>query len=187
MRIIGGQRRGLRLAEIGAGDASAHLRPTSDRVREAIFNLLMNGPYGNPVERARVLDLFAGTGALGLEALSRGAARVAFVDDGVVSRALLRQNIEKMQAMGATDVWRRDATRMGPNRGAGYSLVFLDPPYGKGLGEKAVASLRAGDWLAPGALIVWEENSPPELPAWAELRDQRRYGDTLVTIAGASE
>jgi 16S rRNA (guanine966-N2)-methyltransferase len=187
MRIIGGQRRGLRLAEVGAGDASAHLRPTSDRVREAIFNLLTNGPYGNPVQGARVLDLFAGTGALGLEALSRGAARVAFVDDGVVSRALLRQNIEKMQAMGVTDVWRRDATRMGPNRGAGYSLVFLDPPYGKGLGERALAALRTGEWLVPGALIVWEENSPPELPSWAEPRDQRKYGDTVITIAQATD
>ena len=105
MRIVGGTRRGLKLAEVGAGDAAAHLRPTSDRVREAIFNLLMNGPYGNPVEGARALDLFAGTGALGLEALSRGAARVAFVDDGTAARALLRANIEKMQAMGATDVW----------------------------------------------------------------------------------
>ncbi|MGB7263222.1 MAG: RsmD family RNA methyltransferase, partial [Albidovulum sp.] len=98
MRIIGGTRRGLKLTDVGAGDAAAHLRPTSDRVREAIFNLLMNGPYGNPVEGARVLDLFAGTGALGLEALSRGAARVTFVDDGLASRALLRQNIERMQA-----------------------------------------------------------------------------------------
>ena len=182
MRIIGGKRRGLKLAEVGAGDAEAHLRPTSDRVREAIFNLLMNGPYGNPVEGARVLDLFAGTGALGLEALSRGAARVAFVDDGAAARALLRQNIEKMQAMGATDVWRRDATRMGPNRGPGYDLVFLDPPYGKGLGEQALASLLAGGWLAPAALIVWEEGAAPLPPAGFAQRDQRRYGDTVVTI-----
>jgi 16S rRNA (guanine966-N2)-methyltransferase len=93
-----------------------------------------------PVPGARVLDLFAGTGALGLEALSRGAARVAFVDDGTAARALLRANIEKMQAMGVTDVWRRDATRLGPNRGAPYTLVFLDPPYGKALGEAALAS-----------------------------------------------
>ncbi len=185
MRIIGGARRGLKLAEVGAGDAAAHLRPTSDRVREAIFNLLMNGPYGNPVEGARVLDLFAGTGALGLEALSRGAARVAFVDDGTVARALLRQNIEKMQAMGTTDVWRRDATRMGPNRGPGYGLVFLDPPYGKGLGERALASLVGGGWLAPGALIVWEESVAPVPPEGFTQRDQRRYGETLITILGA--
>ncbi len=129
MRIIGGTRRGLMLADVGEGDPAAHLRPTSDRVREAIFNLLTNSLAENPVPGARVLDLFAGTGALGLEALSRGAARVAFVDDGTKARALLRANIEKMQAMGVTDVWRRDATRLGPNRGPGYSLVFLDPPY----------------------------------------------------------
>lgn len=185
MRIIGGARRGLRLAEVGAGDAAAHLRPTSDRVREAIFNLLTNGPHGNPVQGARVLDLFAGTGALGLEALSRGAARVAFVDDGTAARALLRANIEKMQAMGATDVWRRDATRMGPNRGPGYSLVFLDPPYGQGLGERALASLAEGGWLAPGAVIVWEEGAPPLPPEGFTLLDRRRYGDTTVTLLRA--
>lgn len=185
MRIIGGSRRGLKLADVGEGDAAAHLRPTSDRVREAIFNLIMNGGYGNPVQDARVLDLFAGTGALGLEALSRGAARVAFVDDGTAARALLRRNIEKMRAMGATDVWRRDATRLGPNRGPGYGLVFLDPPYGKGLGEAAMASAIEGNWLAPGAMIVWEEGQPPTLPAGFELLDQRKYGDTLVTLARA--
>ena len=184
MRIVGGTRRGLKLAHVGAGDPTAHLRPTTDRVREAIFNLLMNGPYGNPVQGARVLDLFAGTGALGLEALSRGAARVAFVDDGAASRALLRRNIELMQAMGTTDVWRRAATAMGPNRGPGYDLVFLDPPYGRGLGERAMASCLAGGWLAPGALVVWEENTPPDSSGLVQL-DQRRYGDTLVTILRA--
>lgn len=182
MRIIGGRSRGLHLAPLGEGDAKAHLRPTSDRVREAIFNLLLNGGYGNPVDGARVLDLFAGTGALGLEALSRGAARVAFVDDGATSRALLRRNIELMRAMGQTDVWRRDATRMGPNRGPGYDLVFLDPPYGKGLGELALAGLTAGGWLAPGAMIVWEEGTPPLPPAPYAQIDQRIYGDTVVTF-----
>lgn len=183
MRIIGGDKRGLKLAEVGAGDAAAHLRPTTDRVRESIFNLLVNGTHGNPIPGARVLDLFAGTGALGLEALSRGAARVAFVDDGTAARALLRQNIEKMRAMGVTDVWRRDATRMGPCRGAGYDLVFLDPPYGMGLGEAALASCLAEGWLAPGAMIVWEDNTPPLVPAPLEQIDQRKYGDTLITLA----
>ena len=182
MRIIGGERRGLKLADVGAGDPEAHLRPTSDRVREAIFNLLINGPYCNPVTGARVLDLFAGTGALGLEALSRGAARVAFVDDGTAARALLRRNIELMRAMGATDVWRRDATRMGPNRGPGYDLAFLDPPYGKGLGEKALASLIEGGWLTPEAMVVWEEGAALPPPAGFALLDQRRYGDTFVTL-----
>ena len=182
MRIIGGELRGLKLADLGAGDAAAHLRPTSDRVREAIFNLLLNGGYGNPVAGARVLDLFAGTGALGLEALSRGAACVAFVDDGKSALALLRRNIALMRALGTTEVLRRDATRMGPNRAPGYSLVFLDPPYGKGLGEAALASCLDGNWLTPGALIVWEESSPAVPPAALKLLDQRKYGDTIVTI-----
>jgi 16S rRNA (guanine966-N2)-methyltransferase len=185
MRIIGGERRGLKLADVGAGDPGAHLRPTSDRVREAIFNLLTNGPHGNPVTGARVLDLFAGTGALGLEALSRGAARVAFVDDGAASRALLQRNIDLMRAMETTDVWRRDATRMGPNRGPGYDLVFLDPPYGKGLGEEALASLVEGGWLAPDAMIVWEEGAALTPPAGFTQLDQRRYGDTFVTLLKA--
>jgi 16S rRNA (guanine966-N2)-methyltransferase len=185
MRIIGGRARGLTLAAVGAGDPAAHLRPTSDRVREAIFNLLLNGGYGDPVTGARVLDLFAGTGALGLEALSRGAARVAFVDDGTAARALLRRNIDLMRATAETDVWRRDATRMGPNRGQPFTLVFLDPPYGKGLGEAALTALCADGWLAPGALVVWEEGAPPLPPPGFTLLDQRRYGETHVTILRA--
>jgi 16S rRNA (guanine966-N2)-methyltransferase len=182
MRIIGGQYRGLHLADVGAGDPAAHLRPTSDRVRESVFNLLENGAHAVQLAGARVLDLFAGTGALGLEALSRGAARVAFVDDGMAARALLRRNIEKMRAMGVTDVWRRDATRLGPNRGPGYDLVFLDPPYGKGLGEAALASAQQGGWLAPGATIVWEEGQAPAAPAGFTMLDQRRYGETWITL-----
>lgn len=187
MRIIGGRARGLHLASVGAGDSAAHLRPTTDRVRESIFNLLINGGYGDPISGARVLDLFAGTGALGLEALSRGAARVAFVDDGVTARALLRRNIELMRAMGETDVWRRDATRLGPNRGAGFDLVFLDPPYGMGLGEKALASALDGGWIAEGALIVWEEGTAVSAPQGYALVDQRKYGDTHVTLMRLAE
>ena len=185
MRIIGGASRGLKLAEVGEGDPAAHLRPTSDRVREAIFNLLINGGYGDPVTGQRVLDLFAGTGALGLEALSRGAARVAFVDDGTAARALLRRNIDLMRAMGVTDIWRRDATSMGPNRGPGYGLVFMDPPYGKGLGERALASCLAGGWLAPAALVVWEESAAPLTPEGFTLIDQRSYGSTVITLLRA--
>jgi 16S rRNA (guanine966-N2)-methyltransferase len=184
MRIIGGAHRGTHLAPVGAGDPQAHLRPTSDRVREAIFNLLENSLHLD-LQGLRVLDLFAGTGALGLEALSRGAARVAFVDDGTPARAILRRNIEILRAMGTTDVWRRDATALGLNRGQGYDLVFLDPPYGKGLGERALASAVAGGWLAAGALVVWEEGAPPTVPSGLELLDQRRYGDTVVTILKA--
>ncbi|PJF09575.1 16S rRNA (guanine(966)-N(2))-methyltransferase RsmD [Pseudorhodobacter sp. MZDSW-24AT] len=181
MRIIGGRARGLHLTPLGAGDAAAHLRPTSDRVREAIFNLLINGGHGQPVQGARVLDLFAGTGALGLEALSRGAASACFIEEGKVALALLKRNIGLMRAEAQAQVLRRDATRPGA-AAAAFDLVFLDPPYGKGLGEKALAACRAGGWLAPGALIVWEEGSPPLPPAGLDLVDQRRYGDTHVTL-----
>lgn len=186
MRIIGGNRRGLKLAEVGEGDQAAHLRPTSDRVREAIFNLLINA-HGNPVVGARVLDLFAGTGALGLEALSRGAAEVTFVDDGAKALTLIRANIAKMRAEGETRVLRQDARRLGPNPGAGHGLVFLDPPYGKGLGEIALAAARKGGWLAREAMVVWEEGAAPLAPEGFALVDQRKYGDTVVTLLKAMQ
>lgn len=186
MRIIGGSRRGLKLTEVGEGDAAAHLRPTSDRVREAIFNLLINA-HGNPVAGARVLDLFAGTGALGLEALSRGAVHATFVDDGAKAQALLKSNIEKMRAGGETRILRQNATRLEPTAGAGFDLVFLDPPYGKGLGEVALTAAQGGGWLAPGAMVVWEEGAAPAVPAGFELVDQRKYGDTVVTLLRAPE
>lgn len=185
MRIIGGVSRGLHLAPVGEGDAKAQLRPTSDRVREAIFNLLINGGYGNPVTDARVLDLFAGTGALGLEALSRGAATATFVDDGAVALGLIRRNIALMRIEDRAQVIRRDATRPGPNPGAPHSLVFLDPPYAKGLGEVALVEARSNGWLAPGALVVWEESTAPKVPLGFDMADQRRYGDTIVAILKA--
>jgi 16S rRNA (guanine966-N2)-methyltransferase len=186
MRIIGGHRRGLKLAEVGAGDAAAHLRPTSDRVREAIFNLLVNA-HGNPVTGARVLDLFAGTGALGLEALSRGAAEAVFVDDGAKALTLLKANIAKMRAEGETRILRQDATRLPPNPGPPFTLVFLDPPYGKGLGELALIAALRGGWLASGATIVWEEGAAPTPPESFAPLDQRRYGDTVVTLLTAPQ
>jgi len=186
MRIIGGRSRGLRLTAVGAGDAAAHLRPTSDRVREAIFNLLLNGGYGDPVAAARVLDLFAGTGALGLEALSRGAAQVAFVEEGAVALTLLRRNVALLRVEAQVEVIRRDATRLGPVRGAGYGLVFVDPPYGKGLGEAALLAAEIGGWLAPGAIVVWEEGVAALPPAGFALLDRRRYGATVVTILEAT-
>ena len=186
MRIVGGARRGLKLAAVGQGAEAAPLPPTSDRVREAVFNLLQNNPSRpDPVPGARVLDLFAGTGALGFEALSRGAARVAFVEDGAPARALIRRNIELMQAQGTTDLWRRDATALGPCRGAPYTLVFLDPPYGRGLGARALASAGEGAWLAPGATVVWEEATAMDPPPGFTLIDRRRYGDTWVTLLAA--
>lgn len=184
MRIIGGARRGLKLADVGEGDATAHLRPTSDRVRESIFNLLINA-HGYPVAGTRVLDLFAGTGALGLEALSRGAQQATFVDDGTRALALIRANIAKMRAESETQVIRLDARRLGPNQGAGFGLVFLDPPYGKRLGEQALAEVQKGSWLAPNAMVVWEERTGPVVPEGFALVDQRRYGDTVVTLLRA--
>ena len=181
MRIIGGTRRGLKLAEVGEGDVAAHLRPTSDRVREAIFNLLINA-HGNPVTGARVLDLFAGTGALGLEAMSRGATHVTFIDDGKAAAALIRANIAKLRAEGETRLMRHNATCLPLNPGAPYTLVFLDPPYGKALGVAALASALAGGWLAPGAMLVWEEGAAPMPPAEFLEVDQRTYGDTVVTL-----
>jgi len=185
MRIVGGRFRGLQLADPGPGDPAAHLRPTADRVREAVFNLLTHGPEGDRVAGARVLDLFAGTGALGLEALSRGAVQVTFVEDGVAGRALIRANVERMRAMGATRLFRRDATDLGPNRGPGFDLVFLDPPYGLGLGARSLASAQAGGWLAPGATVVWEENAPQPAPPGFTALDARRYGETWVTLLRA--
>lgn len=181
MRIIGGSLRGLKLADVGEGDAAAHLRPTTDRVRESIFNLLINS-HGLRMDGLRVLDLFAGTGALGLEALSRGAAKVTFVDDGIAARALLRTNIEKARAMGVTDVFRRDATKLGPNRGPEFDLILLDPPYGQSLGERALASAIEGGWIAQGATVMWEERDPPPQVPGLVQADQRRYGDTTITL-----
>lgn len=182
MRIIAGAFRGHRLADPGKGDPAARLRPTSDRVREAIFNLLLGGRYGDPVTGARVLDLFAGTGALGLEALSRGASSCTFIDDGATARALLRRNIAAMQLMGRTRVWRRDATHPGSNHGAAFNLVFLDPPYGRDLGARALTAASDGGWLAPGAMVVWEEAAAQPPPEGFIGCDTRRYGDTVVTL-----
>ena len=181
MRIVGGTRRGTALAGLGRGDPAAHLRPTADRVRESLFNVLTQGRLGNVVAGARVLDLFAGTGALGLEALSRGAAEVTFVENGRRATALLDRNIALCRAGDLARVLRRDATRPGPGRP--HDLVFLDPPYGTGLGERAIAAARRQGWLAPGALVVWEDAGPPPLPPWLERLDERRHGRTFVTIA----
>lgn len=183
MRIVGGAFAGRRLASVGAGAPADRLRPTSDKVRESLFNLLVHGAYPS-IEGARALDLFAGTGALGLEALSRGAERAVFVDDGATARALLRENVELLGLTGRTKIFRRDATRLGANRGAPFDLIFLDPPYKRGLGERALASALAGDWIAPAALVVWEESvdaAEPEADGFA-VADVRRYGETRIAI-----
>ena len=181
MRIIGGKWRGLTLAEVGAGDPKANLRPTSDRVREAIFNLLVNGKHGDLVTGATVLDLFAGTGALGLEALSRGASGVTLVDDGRAAQRLIAQNIAKMRVEAQVTLLSCDATKL-PTANAPFTLIFLDPPYGKSLGEAALTSAHAQGWIAPDATILWEEGTRLPPPPGFALLDQRRYGDTWVTL-----
>jgi 16S rRNA (guanine966-N2)-methyltransferase len=160
------------------------VRPTSDRLREALFNILTHS-YGDPVTGARVLDLFAGTGALGIEAVSRGAAYALFVDESVEARALLRDNIEALGLGGVTRIFRRDATRLGlAHPLEPFSLVFLDPPYGQGLAERALASAREGGWLKPQALIVVEEAADAgfRTPEAFEELEHRNYDDTEFVI-----
>lgn len=185
MRIIAGKWRSRALASVGKGDAGAHLRPTTDRTRESLFSMLAGGRFDDPITGARVLDLFAGTGALGLEALSRGAERATFVEDGRKALSLLRQNVEICGAQEHCTVLRRDARRLGANEGAAHDLVFLDPPYGKGLGEKAMTAALKGGWIAPGALVVWEESAEIVPPEGLMPLDSRRYGDTQITLLRA--
>lgn len=185
MRIVGGEYRGRTLA----GPRSLAVRPTSDRLRETLFNILHHG-YGLPRADTRVLDLFAGTGALGLEALSRGAAHALFVEAGVEGRGLIRRNVEALGLTGRTRVFRRDAACLGA---AGtvppFDLVFCDPPYRKGLGEQALKSAAAGGWLAPGALCVLEEAAAAQVdlgPAFTVL-ERRQAGDTQLVFARAGK
>jgi len=183
MRIVAGTWRGRALK----APASQAVRPTSDRLRESLFDILAHA-YDDPVAGALVIDLFAGTGALGLEALSRGAKRALFVDDGAEARALLRENIVTLGAAGITRIFRRDATKLGlAPAGEKFSLAFLDPPYGKNLAPAAVAALLDGGWLAPGAIIVVEEAAKAEviLPPAVTPLETRRYGETKFVIARA--
>jgi 16S rRNA (guanine966-N2)-methyltransferase len=178
MRIVGGDLRGRSLAA-PRGDA---IRPTSDRTRESVFNVLAHR-HPERLSGARVLDLFAGTGALGLEALSRGAGFAMFVEEGVEGRGLIRTNVEAFGLTGRTKIFRRDATRLGD---AGtiqpFGLLFADPPYGKGLGERALASALAGGWLTDDAICVIEEAaSAPFGPVpGLVVDDERGYGETVV-------
>jgi 16S rRNA (guanine966-N2)-methyltransferase len=180
MRIVGGRLRGRALA----APKSQAVRPTADRLREALFNVLIHA-YGDPITGARVLDLFAGTGALGLEALSRGAAFALFVEQGAEARALIRENVAALGLGGATRIFRRDATRLGAAYPVEpFSLAFLDPPYGQGLAEPALAAARSGGWLAPDALVVVEEAAKAgfSAPAGFEELERRVYDDTALIV-----
>jgi 16S rRNA (guanine966-N2)-methyltransferase len=181
MRITGGRFGGRVLK----APATRAIRPTADRLRESLFNVLAHRP-DDPIYGADVIDLFAGTGALGFEALSRGAHHALFVDNGTEARALLRANVEALGVAGVTRIFRRDATRLGdapePER---FRLAFLDPPYGHGLAPLALSALRDGHWLHGGALAIIEESADTalELPAGFVLEQRRVYGDTQLIIA----
>jgi 16S rRNA (guanine966-N2)-methyltransferase len=180
MRIVGGRLRGRALV----APKSRAIRPTADRLRESLFNILVYA-YGDPVAGARVLDLFAGTGALGLEALSRGAAFALFVDDAAEARALLRENIAALGLAGVTRVFRRDAAKLGTAHPlAPFSLAFLDPPYGRGLAEQALAAAQAGGWLAKDALVVVEEAAKAGFtaPAGFDELERRDYDDSAIIV-----
>ncbi|GJE25329.1 16S rRNA (guanine(966)-N(2))-methyltransferase RsmD [Methylobacterium organophilum] len=180
MRIVGGRLGGRRLA----GPRTDAIRPTTDRMREALFNVLAHA-YDDVVEGARVLDLFAGTGAFSFEALSRGAEYALLVDEGSEARAIIRSNIEALGLEGATRLFRRDATKLGPAGPAGpFDLLFCDPPYNRDLAPKALASAASGGWLGAGALVLVEEAAAVQVappPGFTAL-ERRDYGDSAVTF-----
>jgi 16S rRNA (guanine966-N2)-methyltransferase len=180
MRVVGGRWRGRPLAS----PKSNAIRPTADRLRQSLFNILLHA-YGDPIAGARVLDLFAGTGALGIEALSHGAGFVLFVDDGAEARALLRDNVDSFGLGGVSRIFRRDATKLGPAHPLEpFSLAFLDPPYGQNLAALALASARAGGWLLPDALIVVEEATKAAFaaPEGFSQIERRGYDDTEFIV-----
>lgn len=183
MRIVSGEFRGKALIT-PKGEAT---RPTSDRARQAIFNIVEHAPWSEGVRDKRVIDLFSGSGALGFEALSRGAAFCLFVETDEAARGAIRDNVDAMGLFGRTRVHRRDATQLGVRPGAdgpAFDLAFLDPPYAKGLGETALAKLAEGGWLAPGATVVFERGvgEPPFEVAGYEFLDARDYGAARVSF-----
>ncbi|GAB4364187.1 MAG: 16S rRNA (guanine(966)-N(2))-methyltransferase RsmD [Oricola sp.] len=180
MRVVGGEFRGRTLASPKPG--AAGIRPTTDRTRESLFNILAHR-WPEKLRGTRVLDLFAGTGAVGIEAISRGAAFALFIEQSAQGRGLIRSNVEAFALQGRTKLFRRDAARMGEiGTMEPFDLVFADPPYGKGLAERALASLRDGGWLKPGALVVVEEAASAGFapPQGFALADRRDFGDTRM-------
>ncbi|MFN3512729.1 MAG: 16S rRNA (guanine(966)-N(2))-methyltransferase RsmD [Phenylobacterium sp.] len=181
MRIVSGEFRG----KVLIAPPGERTRPTSDRARQAIFNILEHAAWSPGVRDRRVIDLFAGSGALGFEALSRGASFCLFVETDEAARGAIRENVDAMGLFGRTRVHRRDATQLGVRPGAdgpAFELAFLDPPYGKGLGETALARLSEGGWLAPGAVAVFERGSDEpdfEVEGFEKL-DARDYGAARV-------
>lgn len=179
MRIVGGHLKGRALKS----PASSLTRPTSDRLRESLFNMLAHA-YGDPCDGARVLDLFAGTGALGIEALSRGARFALFVEEAAEARGLIRDNVEALGLTGVTRIFRRDATRLGPmGPGEPYGLAFCDPPYGRGLAEEAITAAAEGGWLAADALAIVEERTGAFVtPDGFREIERRAYDESELTF-----
>ncbi len=181
MRIVSGKFRGHGLAT----PKDNSIRPTSDRVRESLFNILEHGVPDFKPDGARVLDLFAGTGALGLEAISRGAKYCLFIENAAPARGIIRTNVEALHLTGITKIWRRDATTLGPAGNIeAFDLVFADPPYRKGLGERALREVLDQGWIKPGGIAILEEHNDAELeiPQGFEELDKRSYGDTQIVI-----
>ena len=178
MRIVGGDFKGRVLA----APKSQDIRPTTDRTRESLFNILSHS-YPETLDGGRIIDCFAGTGAVGLEALSRGASQALFVETSVEGRGLLRTNIEALGLQGRAKIFRRDATDLGPvGTMEPFDLMFADPPYSRGLGEKALHAAHAGGWLKPEALVILEEHETvePDLTAPYLALDSRSFGDTRM-------
>ncbi len=181
MRIISGVNKGRNLVDLGTGDPLAHLRPTSDRVRESIFNLIIGGRFGNKLENCYILDMFAGTGALGLEALSRGAKSVLFVDNGQRAIQLLRKNISICGMENKATIVKTDATKKLPiPQKNSFDLVFIDPPYGKGLGLQALKILTKYELLNKDTLIILEEGEQINSIESFSIDDCRRYGSSYA-------
>lgn len=180
MRIVGGQFKGRAIAAPQGRDT----RPTSDRARESVFNVLAHADWSPGLEGRRVIDLFAGSGALGLEAMSRGATFALFVETDAAARGAIRDNIEALGLFGNTRIHRRDATDLGAKPaglGDSFDLVFLDPPYAKNLGERSLSQLIKGEWITSDAVIMFEVGAEetPDLPAFETL-DERAYGAAKV-------
>ena len=181
MRIVGGDCKGRKLSAPSGRDT----RPTSDRTRESLFNILRHG-IGFQLEHARVMDLFAGSGALGLEALSRGAEACIFIDRAQSAKKCIEDNLTALALTDRGGVLKLDAAHL-PARSADVApahLAFIDPPYGHGLAPTTLTSLQQGEWLAEKALIVVEtgETEGFRAPAPYTLADQRTYGPAQISF-----
>ena len=180
MRIIGGSLKGRRLSAIKTEGNMTSLRPTTDRTKESLFNILLGGKFELKIEKARILDIFAGSGALGLEAISRGAKSCTFIEKNKACVRILEANLNICNIKNQTNIKILDATKFPLNTDQPYDLVFVDPPYRKSLGEAAVRSALASNWISDNALIVLEEGEQKSLLEGFKLKDTRRYGDTIL-------